>query len=153
MKYKTMNKEVRVYKNLPKGWKVTQGTLTQPAGTVWINNGKSLFPKNGKPSGRKNALLVTDEQLMTSRIAEKRRLHQEDDFITDKTAEAKIRAEIRRQNRENRKANTQKKPMVRKASAATVAKKCPAKAAAKKPMRTVRKPMTAKKASTPIKKK
>ena len=35
---------------MPKGWKITKGTMTQPVGYVWINNGQSLFAKdeNGK---------------------------------------------------------------------------------------------------------
>lgn len=38
--------EVKVYKKLPKGWKETKGTLTDPAGYKWIDNNKSIFAKN-----------------------------------------------------------------------------------------------------------
>ena len=139
MKYKTVNKEeVRVYKNIPAGWKIDEFANNYPVGTKWITNGKSRFPKNGKPAEHKSALLVTDEKALIVRIATNRRRGWQDGFKTDKTTETKVQAEIKRLNR---------------SSAATVAKKCPAKAAAKKPMRTVRKPMTAKKTSTPVKKK
>ena len=61
-------KEVKVYKKKPAGWEKTEGTLTQPRGTVWINNGESLFAKNknGTPK-RKIALLITDEELWNDR--------------------------------------------------------------------------------------
>lgn len=57
-------KPIKVYKKMPKGWKKSEGTLTQPLGTVWANNGQSLFTKdkNGK-SLRKTALVITDEKL------------------------------------------------------------------------------------------
>ena len=41
MKYR----ETTVYKKKPKGWKVLEGTLTQPVGTVWISNGEPIFKK------------------------------------------------------------------------------------------------------------
>ena len=78
MKYKTNGKEVRVYKNLPEGWSVIKGTMTQPKGTVWIKKG-SLFKKDGKSGEyRKNkdykqALLITDEEQMIETIAENRK--------------------------------------------------------------------------------
>lgn len=40
--------EVKVYKKLPKGWKETKGTLTDPVGYKWIDNNKSIFAKNKK---------------------------------------------------------------------------------------------------------
>lgn len=40
---------------MPKGWKVTEGTTTQPVGYVWINNGKSFF------SGKQKSALLKEE--------------------------------------------------------------------------------------------
>ena len=40
--------EVKVYKKLPKGWKETKGTLTDPVGYKWIDNNKSIFAKDKK---------------------------------------------------------------------------------------------------------
>lgn len=34
---------VRVYKKMPKGWKVTEGVMTNPAGYKMIDNKKSWF--------------------------------------------------------------------------------------------------------------
>lgn len=116
MKYKSGNTENRVYKNKPDGWRVDTEATAHPLGTVWIHNGKSRFPKNGKPSQRKKALLVTDEKAMVEKIASKRRSGQEDHFITDKTTEKKIQAEIRRQNREKNATALSKKPAVGKAA-------------------------------------
>lgn len=31
---------------MPQGWKITQGTMTQPVGYVWVNNGLSFFAKD-----------------------------------------------------------------------------------------------------------
>lgn len=109
MKYKTNGKEVRVYKNLPEGWSVIKGTMTQPKGTVWIKKG-SLFKKDGKSGEyRKNkdykqALLITDEEQMIETIAENRKnKRRPDNFVPDQTTEKKIRAEMRRQDRERQK--------------------------------------------------
>lgn len=33
-------------KEMPKGWKVIEGTTTQPVGYVWIKNEFSLFAKD-----------------------------------------------------------------------------------------------------------
>lgn len=95
MKYK----EKRVYKHLPDGWKIDEDAIAHPTGTKWITNGKSRFPKNGKPSEHRQALLVTDEKLMIERMAINRRTGKTDGFVTDKTTEAKVQAEIRRQKR------------------------------------------------------
>lgn len=40
--------EVKVYKKLPKGWKETKGTLTDPKGYKWIDNNKSIFARDKK---------------------------------------------------------------------------------------------------------
>ena len=76
-----------------------------------------------KPSQLKKALLVTDEAAMIERIAAKRRKGQEDHFITDKTTEKKIQAEIRRQNRKQKAAMLPPKPA---AKASAPARKKPA---------------------------
>ena len=57
--------EVKVYKHMPKGWKETEGTMTDPSGYKWIDNNKPLFTKdkNGKRIHNKNrqsALLERD---------------------------------------------------------------------------------------------
>ena len=53
--------EVEVYKRLPKGWKETKGTLTDPSGYKWIDNNKSIFAKDKKGNHvRKTALLERD---------------------------------------------------------------------------------------------
>lgn len=62
---KQLYKEVRVFKKLPKGWKVTEGALTAPSGYKWINNGESIFSKakDGKlvkNPKRKHAFLESD---------------------------------------------------------------------------------------------
>ncbi len=33
----------KIYKRIPKGWKVLKGATTAPNGYVWIWNGKSRF--------------------------------------------------------------------------------------------------------------
>lgn len=107
MKYRTGKGEksaVRVYKHLPKGWKVRQGASTQPLGTVWASNGKSIFSPEYK-----QALVVRDEKLMVERIAEDRRFNRDDRFIADQTTEKKIQAEMRRQERERKKHESQNK--------------------------------------------
>ncbi len=111
MKYRTgkdKESEVRVYKHLPEGWKVQTGTLTQPAGTAWATNGEPLFKrgKDGKLHKNpkyKHALVVQDEGLMVTRIAQARRYERNDRFIADQTTEKKIQAEMRRQERERKK--------------------------------------------------
>ena len=45
--------DVKIYREMPEGWKITAGALTAPRGVVWINNGKSLFKGE-----RKAAFLV-----------------------------------------------------------------------------------------------
>lgn len=57
--------EVRVFKRLPKGWKVDDGARTAPSGYKWINNGESFFSKNKdgkyiKNPKRKTAFLESD---------------------------------------------------------------------------------------------
>ena len=49
---KAESKGVPIYDKMPKGWTVSVGALTAPAGYTWINNKKSLFSKE-----RKSALL------------------------------------------------------------------------------------------------
>lgn len=114
MKYKIReNEEVQVYKRLPKGWKITEGTMTEPVGTRWASNGEPFFVKDKSGKYHKNlnyrqALVVTDEKLMIERIAEKRRTG-EDFFISDKKTEEKIRAETRRQVRERKQIEQERK--------------------------------------------
>lgn len=111
MKYRTgkdETSEVRVYKNIPKGWKILKGTMTQPVGTAWVSNGEPVFKRGRDGKLHKNpkykhALVVQDEQLMVARIAEVRRSRKGDRFIADETTEAKIRSEMRRQDRERKK--------------------------------------------------
>lgn len=137
MQYKTNNMSVKVCKTLPKGWEVDNYAMTQPVGTVWINNGKSLFTKgkDGKPQ-RRQALLIQNEELMITRIAEKRRYKQPDSFILDKKTEARVRAEMNRQTRAQRaweaeRAKRTQKVAERLAKKPT-AKRTPAKKSAKK---------------------
>lgn len=33
---------VRLYREMPKGWRIMSGTLTQPAGYAWIRNSEPL---------------------------------------------------------------------------------------------------------------
>ena len=39
---------VKVYKTIPKGWKVIPGATNHPQGYIWINNGCSRFAKDKK---------------------------------------------------------------------------------------------------------
>ena len=117
MKYRTgkdKESEVRVLKHLPEGWKVLKGTLTQPAGTAWASNGEPVFRrgKDGKLHKNpkyKQVLVVQDEGLMITRIAQVRRYERNDRFIADQTTEKKIQAEMRRQERERKKRESQNK--------------------------------------------
>lgn len=99
-------KEKRIYKNIPKGWKIEENANNHPAGTKWLTNGKSRFSKS-KPE-RKTALLVTDEKRMIEHIAKNRRTGKTDGFKTDKFTETKVQAEIKRQNRASAKKLTTK---------------------------------------------
>ena len=110
MKYK----EKRVYKHIPEGWKIDENASNHPLGTKWIHNGKSRFTKGGAAQ-RQTALLVTDEKTLIKRMATNRRRGKTDGFKTDKTTEAKVQAEIRRQNRVSAKTAATRKP-VRKAA-------------------------------------
>ena len=47
MKYEEWFKKFEV-EEMPEGWKVIAGTLTQPRGYVWISNGQSLFARENK---------------------------------------------------------------------------------------------------------
>ncbi len=126
MKYRTGKDEksaVRVYKHLPKGWKVREGASTQPPGTVWAFNGKSIFSPEYK-----QALVVRDEKRMVERIADNRRLGREDRFIADQTTEKKIWAEMRRQERERK-----KRESLNKTRSAAAGKPSSAKKPAKNP--------------------
>lgn len=122
MKYKIREgEEVKVCKKIPKGWKIEEGTLTQPVGTVWIKNGEPLFVKGKDGKMHKNpkrgsALLVTNEELMITRIAEKRRYcpKEANDFITDKKTEERIRAEVNRQNRAHRAWEREREALIEK---------------------------------------
>ncbi len=116
MKYQaTENSQVRVYKHLPKGWKVVEGSWSQPEGTVWINNGKSRFRKSRAKkdlkaqNGRmvrnpayKNALLIVDEELMLDKIGKQRVAGKKDRFLPDKTWESKIQTSVRKEKKRKR---------------------------------------------------
>lgn len=127
MRYKTQTDTVRVYKNMPAGWEVNTGTTTQPSGTVWIRNGQPRWKKDKDGKMRynkayKTALLVKDEQYMIDSIAQRRRLKQEDRFLTDKTTEAKIQSAMRKQKREQDKITKEKAGMVNYAAKKPVKK-------------------------------
>lgn len=47
--------KVRKLDALPEGWMITQGTLTEPNGWRWANNGKSLF------GGERKTALIKEE--------------------------------------------------------------------------------------------
>lgn len=51
------SKGIKVYEEIPEGWIIIEGTLTQPLGTVWISNGESLF--GGK---YEHALLIVNKE-------------------------------------------------------------------------------------------
>ena len=59
--------DVEILTEMPEGWKIIQGTLTQPLGCVWISNGRGLFAKdeNGNRLYR-SALLVVDKELYSA---------------------------------------------------------------------------------------
>ena len=40
---KIMKKEIKIYNELPKGWRIKQNATTAPNGYVWICNNKSHF--------------------------------------------------------------------------------------------------------------
>lgn len=54
----TKKGEIATVKKLPKGWRVLKGTTTQPNGTVWIANNKSMFDKKYQQQ-----LLIVDKGL------------------------------------------------------------------------------------------
>lgn len=63
--------KTQLFNRMPKGWKVKTGTLTQPAGTVWICNNQPLFirwegRREYNPSYQQ-ALLIVDEKLFFTR--------------------------------------------------------------------------------------
>lgn len=66
VKPKTAPMKTEIVKKMPKGWKVTKGTNTQPRGTVFIDNGQSRF--GGK---FKQKLLIVDEKLFKERTKKK----------------------------------------------------------------------------------
>ncbi len=111
MKYRTgkdKKSEVRVLKHFPEGWKVLKGAQAHPAGTVWASNGEPRFKRGEdgklyKNPKYKHALVVQDEGLMVTRIAQARRQGRNDRFVTDQTTEKRIWAEICRQERERKK--------------------------------------------------
>lgn len=43
-------KLLKVYNQLPKGWKIINGALTAPLGYIWISNNQSRF-KGQRKSG------------------------------------------------------------------------------------------------------
>lgn len=48
------NPNILKLEKLPEGWKRTKGTMTQPNGWYWANNGKSIF------SGERETALVKE---------------------------------------------------------------------------------------------
>lgn len=48
---------------MPEGWKVIKGTLTQPRGYVWISNGKSLFEKDSNGDKVYRQALIKEEKV------------------------------------------------------------------------------------------
>ena len=73
----------RVYKSLPKGYSVVQGTVAQVDGTILIHNGKPLFKQNkdgttqqakdshGKPAHKTAALIVDPQAFNEAKTAER----------------------------------------------------------------------------------
>lgn len=74
----------RVYKSLPKGYSVVQGTVAQVDGTILIHNGKPLFKQNkdgttqqakdshGKPAHKTAALIVDPQAFNEAKTAERK---------------------------------------------------------------------------------
>lgn len=46
--------DIRVYKRLPKGWRILDGTLTQPSGYAWADNKERFFIKDSNGKYKKN---------------------------------------------------------------------------------------------------
>jgi hypothetical protein len=46
---------IKVYTELPKGWRIIEGAMTAPRGYIWICNNKSRFSKEYE-----SALLKSD---------------------------------------------------------------------------------------------
>lgn len=59
----TLNGNYPIFEKMPNGWRVINGTLTQPLGTCWICNGEQLFKNGHINKERKTALLFTDKNL------------------------------------------------------------------------------------------
>lgn len=124
MKYQLREgKEVKVHKTIPKGWKVQEGTLTQPVGTVWIKNNEPIFVKGKDGKMHKNPkakseLYVQNEELMITRIAEERRYKTKraKDFVLDKKTEERVRAEVNRQTRAQRAWEREREQRAKKAA-------------------------------------
>lgn len=53
------SKGIKIYNELPEGWFINKGTLTNPNGTVWISNGKSLFSKEYE-----HGLLIVNKEVI-----------------------------------------------------------------------------------------
>ncbi len=74
----------RVYKSLPKGYSVVQGTVAQIDGTILIHNGKPLFKQNkdgttqqakdrrGRPAHKTAALVVDPKAFNEAKTAERK---------------------------------------------------------------------------------
>lgn len=63
IKSKNGNKVFEVLEKMPNGYKETKGTLTQPIGTIWVDNNKSIF--GGE---RKQFLVVVNKELFLNHI-------------------------------------------------------------------------------------
>lgn len=49
---------------MPEGWKVIEGTLTQPRGYVWISNGQSLFARDKNGNKLYKQALIKEEKVI-----------------------------------------------------------------------------------------
>lgn len=50
-------KRIEIFKEIPNGWVICEGAMTQPIGYVWISNNKSFFDGT-----RKHGLLKVENE-------------------------------------------------------------------------------------------
>ncbi|MGN0804061.1 MAG: hypothetical protein ACI4MS_01630 [Candidatus Coproplasma sp.] len=99
---------VTIKKSLPKKYEIIEHTSTQPAGTSWAKKkGVPLFKRSKSGKLVKNpdyvqTLVVTDEELFTTRIAEDRvyQPNKADRFTTDEVTEKKIKSKEKKIRKE-----------------------------------------------------
>lgn len=65
--------QMKIYKRIPKGWKITEGATAAPKGYKIIDNKKSLFAKNEKD--RREYGLIESEQHKSMTKKEKDKWH------------------------------------------------------------------------------